>query len=394
MPVPRIFRLIVALLPFVFAASRLASAELEPIGLGPFAVGSTNLEVTPPEGMPMFDFLNGKATKQKPVYLTDILTHPEAVPTLRLDVPPDPKLFGAQAGTRLPVVLMVLYPTTQENPRPDYSFPYKDTGDRVFPHMQQPGEKPLFADPVARHPLIVISGGYNTHGLWHLEHMKFLASHGYIVVDPFHGDGRGATLHGNTALRPMELRATIDFLLQHPDFAPAIDADRIGASGQSAGGHTILAAMGGLDPTGRIPAATDPRIKAGFGLIPFMGGTFGFWPLKYDAWYFGEDHAGLHPVHAPFLAVYGSDDSNVPPEGVEAGIRALSGPATAIMLDGETHRLSKASRSDAHTWELLFFNAWLRGDATARRQLDLGTSVRGGVHDHRTIRRGVPSATR
>ena len=99
---PRICRCIV--LPWFLACPLLPGTELEPVGPGPFAVGSTNLEVTPRSGMPMFDFLNGKATTKETVYLTDILTHPEAVPTLSIDVPGGAKLFGAQAGSRIPPV--------------------------------------------------------------------------------------------------------------------------------------------------------------------------------------------------------------------------------------------------------------------------------------------------
>lgn len=367
---------------------RLAGDELDPIGLGSFAVGCTNLEVTPRVGVPMFDFLNGKRSAKETLYLTAILTHPEAVPTLSIHVPSDTSVFAADAGREIPLVLTVFYPTTADNPRPDYSFPYQDTGDKVFPHMQRSGEKPILAETGTKYPLIVISGGYNTHALWHLDHLKALASHGYIVVDPIHGDGRGAGLLGNTALRPIELRATLDYMLERSDFSAAIDPERIGAAGQSAGGHTILALLGGIDPAGKIPNAFDPRIKAGFGVVPFMGGTFGFWPWKLDFWLFGRDHAGLGAVRRPFFGIYGENDHNVPPEGVEEGVRMLGGPATAVRLDGETHRLSDATGSDVYTWELLFFDAWLRGDAAARQRLERGTSVRGGVHDHKTLEHG------
>ena len=177
----------------------------------------------------------------------------------------------------------------------------------------------------------------------------------------------------------------LDFVLGHPDFASAIDRERIGASGASAGGHTILAAMGGIDPTGKHPSAADPRIKAGVGVVPFMGGVFGVWPFTMDNWLFGKDHSGLKSVRQPFLALYGQKDKNVPPEGVEAGVRAMSGPAIAVMLDGETHSLSQGAETDVNTWEVLFFNAWLRNDDQARRQLVLGTTVRGGGSDHKTI---------
>lgn len=366
----------------LFSGASLAAAELAPFQPGPFPVATTHLEVTRgADAQAMFAYLNGQASSSGMQYLTDILVHPTAVPTVQLDVPADAGLYGKLAGTRLPLVLLVVYPTTRDNTRPDYEFPYSATGDRTFTRMQRPGDKPIFANPAAKYPLIVMSGGYNTHGLWHLFHLKELAAHGYIVVDIFHGDGRSNLFAGNLALRALGLRATLDHILQHPDFGPVIDPDRIGATGASGGAHTVLAALGGTDPTGRIPAVPDPRVKAAFGVVPFMGGSFGIWPFKMDAWYFGEDHAGLRGVRQPFLAVYGGKDSNVPPVGVEAGVRALGGPAIAVMLDDETHSLTNPAQREVRTWELLFFNRWLRDDETAREQLEQGTSVQGGVKD-------------
>lgn len=263
---------------------RLAAVELEPVRPGPWPVATTNLEARPQaDAKVMFEYLNGKATSEGIRYLTDILVHPAAVPTVQLDVPADARLFGPYAGKRLPLVLLVVYPTTPDNARPDYVFPYTETGDRTFTRMQRPGDRPLLAGAADKFPLIVMSGGYNTHGLWHLRHLKQLAAHGFIVVDIFHGDGRSNDFAGNLALRALGLRATLDQLLQDPDFGPAIDPNRIGATGESGGAHTVLAALGGIDPSGRIPAAADPRVKAAFGVVPFMGGSFGFWPFKVDA---------------------------------------------------------------------------------------------------------------
>jgi len=379
-----------AALSLLTALVRLNGAEIPPIGPGEFAVGSTNLEVTVPTAAPMIDYLNGKAAGRQVTYLSDILAHRETALLLNIDVPAEPKVFNSQAGIRIPLVLYVLYPTAKDNPRADYKFPYAETGDNVFPHMQGVGEKPLFADPHAKYPLIVYSGGFNTHGLWHLWHLKVLAAHGYIVVDLFHGDNREPSFGTAMAVRPIELRAALDYVLNHPEFADAIDRDRIGASGASAGGHTILAAMGGIDPSGNQPPAADPRIKAGVGLVPFMGGVFGVWPFTVDNWLFGKDFSGLKSVRLPFLALYGQKDKNVPPEGVEAGVRAMSGPTIAVMLDGETHLLSNAAEVETFTWEVLFFDAWLRGDARARQKLELGTTVRGGTSNHKTIQRAAP----
>jgi hypothetical protein len=379
---------VAALLLVVLRPSALAT-ELSPVGPGRYAVGSTNFEVTGRPGVPMVDFLKGKTTRKETLYVADILTHPEAAIVTFVDVPADPATFGRQAGTRLPLVLYVLYPTKADNPRPNYPFPYKETGDNVFPHMQRTGEKPLLAEDGAKYPLIVYSTGYEGHGLWDLEQLKTLASHGFIVVDIFHSDGRGVTFDGNAALRPLEFKQALDAILAHPDFGPVIDAKRIGACGSSFGGYTILRAMGGANPSRGLPARGDPRIKAGFGLVPFMGGLMGPWPFGVDAWYFEKDYSGLRSVRTPFLAVYGQKDRNVKPDSVEAGVDQMSGPATAILLDGEEHLLSKAVWTDVTTWQVLFFDAWLRDSAAAKQQLAEGTSVRGGVSDHRTRQHGA-----
>ena len=364
------------------------STEIEPIGEGPYAVAMTNLEVSPKGEVPMFDYLNGKMTASSTVYLTDILTHPEAVPTLPIAVPAGAKVYGALAGRTIPTVLLVAYPTTHDNARPDYPFPYKDTGDKLVPHMQRPGERPLFAAP-GKFPLIVLSGGYNTHALWHFEHLKLLASHGYIVVDVQHGDGRGPSFEGNLALRSIEVKAAVDWALHSPDFSEAIDAERIGVLGQSAGGHTVAAILGGTDPTGRVPTVADARVKMGYGLKPFLGGSAGIWPMKMDLWYFGEDHAGLRAIRKPVFLFYGGSDTNVPPEGVEDAAKALSGPAMTVELDGEKHASADLGRTDWKTWEVLAFDAWLRGDPAAIETLATAAAVKGGMNDHVTVRRGA-----
>lgn len=78
------------------------------------------------------------------------------------------------------------------------------------------------------------------------------------VVEIVHGDGRSQSFAANLALSGLTLRA-------------AIDPARIAASGERAGAHTVLAALGGIDLSGRVPALADPRVKAVVGIMPFMG---------------------------------------------------------------------------------------------------------------------------
>lgn len=361
---------IVACTVCVASLVALRAVEIDPLPPGPYAVASTNFEINAPTDAPVEEYLiasNGWFSPER--YVAQLLKHPGAV-------------LQAEAktadGKDFPVVGYVLYPTPADNPRPAYTFPYQNTGDNVFPHMQRPGEKPIFAEPGRRWPVVIGSHGYNAHGLWEVDRWKRLAAHGYIVVSIFHGDGRWS-FADNHPRRPVAVKAMLDRLLADPDFAPAIDAERIGASGSSFGGYTILACLGGSDPaTGRATYA-DPRLKVGFALVPYAGG-FGQFP-------FGQDMAGLRTMTKPYLAIYGGEDR----AAYVVDCTARCGSETlAVILPGEKHLISQAAWQDVPTWEILFFNAWLKDDARARELLAGDLRVRGGVDDRITHRNGRP----
>lgn len=352
-----------------FLGRAIAATEIDPLPRGALEVGSTNLEiVAPPADHPIFDYLAGKDTE--PVrYLTDLLSAPKSALVTEATVPEDNNTFGKYAGSRIPLVLYVVYPTTPDNPRPSYQFPYKDTGDNVFPHMQRQGEKPLFADPAKKYPVVFYSGGYNTHGLWDLGRIKFLASHGYIVVSVFQGDGRFG-IFDTCTLRPLIFRHAMDYLLAHPDFVPAIDMDKIGVSGSSMGGYTILTAMG-ADTGDRLIEGPDTRIKAGFALVPFVGA---FWRHP-----FGWTYSGLQSVRMPFFAICGEKDTNCGQDKLLKGLEKMSVTRSVLSLAGEEHLFSDKVWPDVQTWEVLFFDAWLKNAPEARKALYTDTVVRGGA---------------
>ncbi len=358
---------------------RLLAGEIPQIGPGPFAVGSTNMTVTEKPAAPMIDYLKGKVRSEGTVSIVDILKYPDSSIIVKVQIPDIKKVYSNNAGRTLPIGVYVLYPTSKDNSRDNYKFPYSDTGDNVFPHMQKPGETPIFADKTAKYPVIVYSTGYESHGLWDLAHLKALAAHGYIVVGIFHADGC-FSFPNNFSLRPIVLEKVLDAVLKHPDFGPAIDSDRIGVSGSSFGGYTILATMGG-NYLKSVETVADPRIKAGFGLVPFTGSIF--------RWPFGKDWSGLKSVRVPFMAVYGEKDTNVPPETVLGSIAKLSGTASAIMFDGEKHILSDKVWPEVYTWEVLFFDTWLKGDAKAGKLIYENDSVQGATVDRKTYQKIV-----
>lgn len=356
-------------------------------GNGPYAVGSSCMLTRPATAAPMEHYLIGRSQPQGPLYLDQLISDRQATLVVDVKVPRDFPYAGRLAGRSLPVVLTVFYPTPVDNPRPDYTFP-EEHGWYRLPHMQRPGEAPLFADERARYPLIVHSGGQNTHGLWHLWKLGHLASQGYVVIDVYHGDGRMSDLGESAALRSLAVRAALDHVLAHPHYADHIDATRIGATGSSAGGLTVLTLMGGLNPARPGLSLADERIKAGFGTVPFPG--FGMAAARAmglpvnmppgegpNFWNFGIDFAGLAAVKRPWFAVGGELDRNVPAADVLAAARAMGGPAWVVEMKGQTHGFNEAANTETNGWEAAFFDAHLRGDATARALLQPGAQPAG-----------------
>jgi hypothetical protein len=184
--------------------------------------------------------------------------------------------------------------------------------------------------------------------------------------------------------RPLAIRKAIDCVLAHPDFGPAIDDQRIGVSGGSLGGYTVLTALGAKCAATH---STDPRIKAGFGLVPFMGISIHEPATSLELWPFEKDLSGLQSILTPFLAVYTENDASTPPSTVLKGLSQMSGSTIGIALAGESHVVSDSALPDVYTWELLFFDAWLKGDVRARDLIysSVNVSVEGGADDRKTF---------
>jgi len=96
--------------------------------------------------------------------------------------------------------------------------------------------------------LVILSHGSGGSDLGHRDTAIALAKAGFVAAAPLHprnslgdmGDDQRIVLEG----RPRQLSAVIDALLARPSWSSRIDAKRITAFGFSAGGYTILAALG------------------------------------------------------------------------------------------------------------------------------------------------------
>jgi len=218
--------------------------------------------------------------------------------------------------------------------------------------------------------------------------MSLLASYGYVVVAPFHGDARfcdfkiedisdAIALLSNLsnftalqALRPLAVSAALDFVLAHPQWQGHIDATQIGGFGASMGGASLTTSYPDLSWK---QVTHDTRIKAAVGYVPYFGQPF--LPA------FGRDEDGLDDINLPFLGISGTADTTAPISETKIGISRLTGIRELVALSGVKHEFDPASTNDIFTWTLTFLDAEVRGNLAAQEQLSTMGSVAGGGDD-------------
>ncbi len=372
---------------------------VQPLPLpGPYAVACSNVVQDfsrVPAGEDATSYWEGNPSASGvPRYVTDLLADPPNTLIATVTAPNDSHLYGSFAGQTVPFVVLACYPTTADNPRPDYPLP---TGN-VVPHMQTGSDAPLFADNSARYPVLAFSHGYTGSPISgdYILGLSVLASYGYVVVAPFHGDLRFSVLKisdlsdaiavllhvsdftAMQALRPLSISAALDLVLAHPQWQDHLDATRIGGFGASMGGETMLL-LGGAGLTSSYPDLSwtrityDPRIKAAVGYVPYFGQPF--LPA------FGRDEHGLDGINLSFLGISGTADTTAPIIETEIGMSRLTGIRELVALSGVTHGFDVASTNDIFTWTLTFLDAEVRGNPAAQKQLSTMASVAGGGND-------------
>lgn len=375
------------------------TAVVQPLPLpGPYAVACSNI---------VQDFTRLGAGedvtsywKGTPRYVTDLLADPGNTLIATVTAPQDSNLYGQFAGQQLEFVVLVCYPTTADNPRPDYPLNPPQT-DRVVPHMQTGSEAPLFADASVRYPVVAFSHGFLDSPINSDDYMLALsvcASYGYVVIAPFHGDPRFTNLAidnladaiaaalnlenftATQALRALSISAALDLVLAHPQWRDHIDETQIGGFGASMGGETMLLLGGAGLTTSYLDIGSswkqvtrDPRIKAAFGYVPYFGQ-----PILPA---FGRDQRGLDGINLPFLGISGTADTTAPIIEARIGMSRLTGFRRLVALSGVAHGFDDASTNDIYTWMLTFFDAEVRGNPEAISRLSTMGSVAGGGDD-------------
>ncbi|MDQ6923967.1 MAG: hypothetical protein M3Z74_07315 [Pseudomonadota bacterium] len=400
----------VAALAVVTASSAVRgdSFEVAPLPLpGPFPVACSNVVQDfsrVATGESASDYWEGiPRSGGRSRYVTDLLADPANTLSVAVTAPPDSSLFGSFAGRTVPYVIVVCYPTTGTNPRPDYVLPE----GKAVPHMQRGSEAPLLADAAARYPLLLFSHGYGGSPISgdYIDVLLVLASFGYVVAAPFHGDPRFSELRVDgiidylyllthlqdftamQALRPLSMSATIDLLLSDPQWSAHLDATKIGGFGASQGGETLLL-MAGAGLTKSIglswsQVSNDSRLKAAVGYVPYFGQSV--FPA------FGRDQHGLDGIALPYLAISGTADTTAPIGPTAQGISRLSGPRELVALTGVDHHFDVASTNDIFTWTVTFLDAHVRGDPAALDRIRRMTNVAGGGDDRILIPYTAPA---
>lgn len=376
---------LIALL-FILTATSIANAAerdlvLDPMQPGPYAVGSMNFETSGSavsqilsQGRDAGQYERGTNLNGELLYIDALLANPHDAFNFSLTVPDDSEIYGASAGTTVPYSGFVLYPTTATNSREDYVV----FAGPPLPKMQAAGEGPIFEDNSKLYPLIVYSHGVEDHPTDAiLTYLKDIASHGYIVMALFHGDGRWRETEGRRFnLRPLSVKAALDELLAHEDFAGHIDTTRIGGMGESFGGATMLALLGGrvVNPdvasviaNNLLDVQTDSRIKAAATYVPFAGA--GLYSL------FGVNGSGATGISRPFMANSGTVDTVADYDKIEAVINNMTGDKYLVAYQGEGHDFSDGANVDSSTWMKLFLDAYIKGDSEAISNLNRINSV-------------------
>lgn len=335
-------------------------------------------------------------------YITDLLTEPNDTLIVRYTPPDDAALFGPWRGQTLTDVVIVCYPTSPANTRPDFPLP----NGKSVPRMQRGNEGPILPD-ARRWPVLAFSHGYGGSPLssGHIEAMGIFASHGYIVVAPFHGDPRYALLSFDDisgalsaiaqfdrytamqATRPLSMSAALDLVLSHPQWRDRVDPSRIGGFGASQGGETMML-LGGAELTTSIFLSTkrvtkDDRIRGAVGYVPYFGQQI--LPA------FGRDNRGVNGVTLPYLAISGTADTTAPISMVEAAMHRLGASRELVALTGIPHGLDPTALDDIFTWSLEWLDAMVKDDRAARARVMRMKQVAGGREDIVRIDYVVPA---
>ncbi len=385
-----------------------ASSGIIPSANGKYPVGCSNVEQDfsrMPAGAAASDYWEGNPLADGSHYVTELLVSPANALTYQVAVPKVSEIdvFAKQGGKQLQYAAITCYPTTAANTRADYVLP---SGVKVS-KMQRGAEAPLIAtNPEVtdgKWPLMVMSHGLAGSPLGddYVQVMARLAAEGYVVFAPFHADARYSRIHIDDvndafyvltkyaeiaemeAIRPLGLKQGLDYILSKPEYANAVDQDKIVGFGASLGGMAIMlvqgakitASWGGAERV----IVRDNRYKAVVGYVPYSGQAF--LPA------FGDSNGGVRSVRVPYLGIGGTADVVAPIARTSQMIEALGGSKYFVTIEGMPHGFRLQDAPEVFGWTFMFLSAHLSRDQADRVAFNAVVNVPGGSDDRVTLRK-------
>ncbi len=393
-----------------------------PQALGQLNVACSNIEQDTSKlaaGAQPSDYWDGFPVNGIDHYVTELLAHPGAPFQYDAPVPDQSSLYPGHAGQNVTFVALVCYPTPATNTDPNYTLP--DASGNVIPHMALPGNAPklvsqleyqtrltgVHTDPVSLAPqplpFIVFSHGLTGSPIndGYIQAIVALASQGFMVAAPFHGDPRFSRVRIETIsdlgflltqfdrvaemelMRPLSLKVMLDKLLADPGYAPGIDTNRIGGFGASLGGEAMALLAGAKLSTSINLACNDsvhdPRVKAMVGYVPFAG--YSFLPA------FCAGQSGTKSVNRPYLAISGTADTTAPLGMANEAVDQFQSSRFMVEFIGGKHELRPEDASTLLFWTITFLDAYLDVgvDPTAMARFIVMDQVQGGGRENHMI---------
>ena len=415
------------------ATSPILQRTLAPVGCTNIALDTDKITQS---GLNPSDYYEGIPQNGQLRYISQVLK--ESSSTIQISPKiPDEGLYPQYKNDNVPFVIIVCYPTTSANTRPNYVLP----DGQIVPRMQRAGDKPIFASAVptvptppgyvsprvpivpvnpvklgvssepnpTTLPLILFSHGLGSSPIESksVDFLVRMAGYGYIVAAPFHGDARFSKIRISDigdlvsvirnfdqfvelqAMRPIGIKSTVDALLAHPDFVDTIDANRIGGLGGSMGGATLtwLAGAQVTDNISRLstkPTVQDARIKAVVGYVPYAGQRF--LPA------FGNDNGTAKNVNIPYLAIAGTADTTAPIYLMEQAMNNFQNSRYMVALTDVTHGYNVSYADDVFGWLVPFFDGFVKGDRAALQKFITMKNIASGLDDNMRIDFTTPTA--
>ena len=220
----------------------------------------------------------------------------------------------------------------------------------------------------APYPMIEFSPGTGTTPQTYMALLQHWAAAGFVVASPTFPlsstAAPGGVDVGDVVNQPADASFVINSVLHvsastNGPLAGMVNPKEIGAAGHSLGAITTIGLVGNT-------CCRDPQVKAAV----VMAGTTEGYPN-------GHYEVAKAP---PLMVVSGTDDAVVPYNGALAIFNEAKGPKAMLTIRGGDHQsaagFSPTSQASVYNATTDFFDAYLRGDATAEHHLyEDGNSV-------------------